>query len=322
MQVHPDIAALRSDRAPQREAQTLILAARNAWAAEEGASELLAELEAYGEGAPLEACPVLEAVFTGQGEAERLMHALVKHYCKAIAENPLGHPPFRIGFNGVSTSILLGRSGRAQMMLQAREPGTFDNPSYILPDATRLDAVLAGEAQGRIVRRVVRGETACRFDEEVVALRAGGRYAFDLSSESLMIDVVDTRFVVLRLMRTAENPAPAREYCAETGAFLHQCAGNIATSRLEALIATLGRMGREDAAPAIAAIALDEGDSSLRWQAVREALSLDSKTGFAALAEIAARAGDPLAANAGALRAQLCETYPQFAQWEARQCPA
>lgn len=281
-----------------------------------------AELEAYGTGAPIEACPVLEAMFTGSGEAERLMQLMSKHYCRAIADNPIGHPPFRQGFDGVSTSILLARTGQAQLMIQAREPGAMENPGYIFCDATRFDAVLAGAADARIVRISERGDQAARFSEETLSLHPGHRFALDLSSETMVVDAVQSRLVVLRLLRTAEEPEPGREYDAVSGNLLHQSAGRIGTSRREAIIALLGRMGRADAAPEFARIARCEGDLSLRWQAMREALALDAAHGFCALAEVARRSDDPLAGQAGALRAQLLETHPQLAQLEAAQCPA
>lgn len=316
MQVHPYIAALRSDRAPQRAAQAAIHGAKEDWAREPGASELLAELEAYGRGAPFESCPVLEAIFTGKGEAERLMDALSRHYCKAMAANPIGHPPFRNGFDGMASSILLARCERAQLMLQAREPGDMHNAGYVFSDATRFDAVLAGEAGARIVRKISEQDGQARFAEEAVTLRPGQRYAFDLSSEALVIDKVSRRLVVLRLMRTAAEPQPGREYCATSGRMLHQSAATIAISRQETIVALLGRMGRTDAAPAIADLARSSGDMSLRWQAVREALALDTATGFALLVEIARRADDPLAHQAGALRARLVETYPELVRLE------
>lgn len=322
MQVHPDIAALRSDRAPQRKAQAAMLTARQAWAAEPGASEMQAELEAYGRGTPLEDCPVLEAVFTHAGEAERLMGAMCAHYCRAIRENPIAHPPFRNGFDGTSTSLLLAQAGRAQLMLQAREPGVMDNPAHVFCDATRFDAVLAGRADARIVRIAERHGDAVRFTEERLSLRPGHRLAFDLGTEALALDRVEGRFVVLRLMRSAARPQPGREYEAATGRLVLQSAGQIATSRQEAIIALLGRMGRTDAAPHIAAIARKDGDVSLRWQALREALALDTATGFCALATVARSADDPLAPQAGALRARLLETCPQLAQVEIEQCPA
>lgn len=320
MDVHPFIAALRSDRAPQRQAQSAMEAARNAWRAEPGAAQSMAELERYGKGAPLSDCPQLEAVFTGQGEAERLMALLSRHYCAAIVANPIGHPPFRNGFNGSAGTILLARSGRAQIMIQCREPGKFRQSSYKYTDATRFDAVLAGEGEARIVRARPASDVSERmeFAEENVPLAPGGRFAFDCASEALVTDSVVRRVVMLRLLRTNVSPAPSREYAEHSGELLLQSAATIATSRQEAIIALLGRMGRNDAAPEIARTALGEGDPSLRWQALRECIALDTQAGFTALLTLARRSDDPLAANAGALRAQLLETHPQLAVLEER----
>ncbi|MGB3795632.1 MAG: hypothetical protein WA957_04935 [Alteraurantiacibacter sp.] len=316
MQVHPDIAALRSDRAPQRQAQIGMQDARDGWSAEPGVAQMQEELKAYGRGAPLEACPVLESVFTRAGEAERLMDLLASHYCRAIAANPIGHPQFRNGFDGASTSILLAQTGRAQVMLQAREPGAGKTESYNFCDATRFDSVLAGEAHARIVRNAAPQRDRAQLNDEKLVLRPGNRLALDLNHEALVIDKAEKRTVILRLMRTSEDPRPAREYDAVDGRLIHQSSGKIATSRREAIVALLGRMGREDAAPVIAQIACDEGDLSLRWQAVREALALDTEAGFRALVTIARRAEDPLAQQAGALRATLLETYPQLGKVE------
>jgi hypothetical protein len=61
------------------------------------------------------------------------------------------------------------------------------------------------------------------------------------------------------------------------------------------------------------------GSAHLRWQAVRECLALDTARGFALLSRIAADPADDLSTSAGALRAQLVETYPQL---ESGPCPA
>ena len=111
-----------------------------------------------------------------------------------------------------------------------------------------------------------------------------------------------------------------REFRLADGTLAHQAAGNPRESRFELAAALLGRMGRSDAAPLLAAMAEEHGGQSLRWQSLKECLGLDSGTGFAALSRIAAQAGDPLAAPAAALRAQLLERYPQLA--EAVRCPA
>ncbi|WP_340589423.1 hypothetical protein [Erythrobacter alti] len=297
-------------------------AARDAWRSEQGAEQLMDELGQFGGGAPLCACPMLEQVFTETGDGERLMALLSRHYCAALADNPIGHPPFRHGFNGTAGTILLARSGRAQLMIQSREPGETSTSAYIFSDAERFDAVLAGEADARIVRARSAGDGGKKFETEQLSLRGGERIALDLQSETLLVDRVTRRLVVLRLVRSAAEPQPGRQYDAETGDMLMQTAATIATSRQEAIIALLGRMNRTDAAPEMARTALGEGDVSLRWQALRECLALDSEQGFCALSQLARRADDPLAASAGALRAQLLETHAELAQLETAQCPA
>jgi hypothetical protein len=322
VQVHPEIAALRSDRAPQRQAQGAMKDACDAWRAEPGAADMMRELEAFGAGAPLESCAQLEAVFTAAGEAERLAGLLSRHFARAIAANPYGHPPFRNGFEGNAASLLLARSGRAQLLIQSREPASFKNDGYGFSDALRYDAVIGGRATARILRITRAEERSARFADEPIELQPGCRLAFDLASETLLVERVERRLVTLRLLRQRENPLPGREYVAATGELAQQCAGNLATSRQEAIIALLGRMGRTDAVPEITRVALGQGDASLRWQAVREAIALDSGAGFRTLGEVARKADDPLAAPAGALRAQLVETYPQLLALEAQQCPA
>lgn len=322
MQVHPDIAALRGNHAPQRAAHADFNRARLDWMEEPGAKAMLDELKDYGAGAPLTDCPTLEDVFLAQGEAERLIGALSHRYCATMAEHPFGNPPFRSGYDGMSTSILLARSGRAQLLLQAREPGEVETAGHVFSDATRFDAVLAGEGEARLVRLTQVRDGCASFSEEPLSLRPGHRLALDLDSEALEIDRVSCRLVALRLLRLADEPRPGREYCTTSGRLRYQSAATIASSRQETIIALLGRMGRTDATPAIVQLALEDGDVSLRWQAVREALALDSAAGFRLLGDLARRAGDPLAHEAGALRAQLLETYPELAQLENDPCRA
>ena len=112
-----------------------------------------------------------------------------------------------------------------------------------------------------------------------------------------------------------------REYDLASGALIHQADPVPRTSRHEVAIALLGRMGGTDAAPLLAEMAgeTDRGES-LRWHALRECLGLDTALGFRALTAIARPAGDPLSHPAGALRAQLLEQHPVFA--EIAPCPA
>lgn len=349
MQVHPDIAALRANRAPQRQAQGAMAEASRAWREEPGAADFADELKHYGEGAALADCPQLSRVFApagdgmheGEDEAQRLIGLMVGHYCRAMASHPLAHPPFRNGFDGRIGSLLLARAGRAHLLLHTREPGRYQHKDHLFRDEERHDVVLAGHGEGRLVHieaqaradrpardggsgdgRDGQSGTAVRFAIEPITLKPRARRSLDLNRSALAIDRVERRLVMLRLQRGAADPGMAREYDANTGALVQQSAPTLAISRKEAIVALLGRMARADAAPTMARLALAPGDTSLRWQALRECLALDTAQGFAALADLARRSDDPLGAPAGALRAQLLETYPQLHQLETSPCPA
>lgn len=316
MRIHPAIAALRSDRAPQRQAQAAMKAALENWCDHAGLAAMQAEFELFGNGAALEDCPALEAMFTGQGQAEALVGALVSHFCAAIAANPLGHPPFRNGYDGCASTLLLARSGRAQLMLQAREPGQVKLTCATFSDALRYDATLAGSADATILR--VHGpHEQVRFAPEAIALRPGVRLSFDCNSEALLTTAVETRLVTLRLVQLADTPQPGREYCRQTGRLLHQSSGTLAASRREMMAALLGRMERTEAAPVLAGMALTENDQSLRWQALRNCLTLDTAEGFRALSAIAADPADDLSDTASALRTQMLEAHPQLSVLES-----
>jgi hypothetical protein len=138
------------------------------------------------------------------------------------------------------------------------------------------------------------------------------RLALDLRAEALQVLAVERPLVALRLQRSPRDPEPSCEYDLATGALLRQAAGDARTSRHEIALALLGRMGRTEAAPVMAAIAREPGDAALRWQALRECLALDTAVGFVALCRIACNPDDPLAEPAEHLRRQLLETHPEL----------
>ena len=107
MRVHPAIAALRSDRAPQRLAQSAMKTATDCWREDAGMAAATAQFAEFGAGAAIEDCPALEEIFLSQGRAEALVGSLVAHFCAAIAANPLGHPPFRNAFDGRGSTLQL-----------------------------------------------------------------------------------------------------------------------------------------------------------------------------------------------------------------------
>ncbi len=321
MRVDPQIAALRSNRTPQRQAQAAMQAAIDAWRAEAQVAAIQADFARFGEDATLEQCPALEELFTASDRAEVVMASLTRHFCGAIKANPLAHPPFRSAFDGRASTMLLAKSGRAQLVLQSREPGHMAWPAASFSDTLRYDAVLAGRASATILR--IHGpHEQVAFTEEAIMLEGGVRLAFDCASETLQPTMVERRLVTLRLLQTAASPGPSREYCRQTGTLRHRASGSLANSRREMMAALLGRMQRTEAAPVLARMAVRERDLSLRWQALRECLALDAREGFGTLCTIAALAEDELAGPAGALRAQLIETYPELRMLEEQRCPA
>ncbi|MEO6040585.1 MAG: hypothetical protein ABIP41_01680 [Croceibacterium sp.] len=317
MRIDPAIAALRADRGLQRQAQAATIAGFAAWRDEPGARAALAELAQFGQGAPLERCPALEALVTGPDAGGELAQALCRALATTLAQQPFGHPPLRHGFDGAVSTLQVAHAGRAHLVLHARESGVYSFTRAAFSDALRFEAVLAGSAEARIVRRGAGG-----LSFETLALTAGTRLALDLASEALQAVAVSRRLVSLRLHRFAAEPEPTHEYSLADGALAHRSSGNLAASRHAMIVAVLGRMERAEAAPVLAAIAREPGETSLRWEALREGLALDTAQGFAALLAVARQAGDPLSAAAGALRAQLIETHPQLAALEEPPCPA
>jgi len=180
--------------------------------------------------------------------------------------------------------------------------------------------VLAGSAEAELVRIRAMRPGAIDFDKSPCRLSPGTINFREGARESLLLKSVPTTIVTLKLQRRLATRSVTREFRLTDGVQVHQAACSSRESRLELATALLGRMGRTDAAPLLGAMAEEQGGDSLRWQSLRECLGLDTAQGFSALCRIAARVDDPLAASAGALRAQLLETYPQLK--ELSQCLA
>ncbi len=287
------------------------------WCSLPEVAPVLSELERYGEGEPLAACPALRTLFADRHSAPTFVGALVRHFCRTLADEPFGHPPLRHGYERGTSTLLLARRGRAHLVLHAREPGRRTFGSVTLSDGERREAVIGGLARARVVSRA---DSAEPFAINSRVLCPGSRLALDLAREALQVLAAERRLVSLRLDRAAERPGPVREYALGQGALLRQASGDIRASRHEAMLAVLGRMNCREAVPVLAAIAAEDGADSLRWQALREALALDTASGFGALCAVARAAPDPLAAPATALRDRLAKAHPSLLSLETDSC--
>ena len=321
MQLHPDIAALRGDDTPQRQAQAAQTAAMARWREQADVAPVLADVARLAQGADLADCAVLAPLFEAGNEAgARFAQGFVKASALALADQPLGHVAARHFTNGITSTLLLAHEGEVTLALASVVAGAKPPTSISFAPVDYWEHVLAGEAETDLVTCQPEGPNRARLQREPLVLTAGRMIARDGAEKALVFGRIAGCLVSLRLQRRRANAGPVREYAAATGTLVHRAAGSQKESRRALMANLLGRMGRRDAAPTLAEIALEPGPDALRWQALRECLGLDAAIGFGALSAMAARAGDTLARPAGALRAQLLEAHPQLAK--VVPCPA
>ena len=319
MNIHPTLRALREDDAPLRDAQEAMARSIARWRERSEVAGVLAQLETFAAGAPMDECPALAALFQESDCAAReLAFGFVAETVAALDKMPLGHVALRHFTDGVLSTLLLARLGNVTLTLVAvdgerqREkpaPVTVDfGPSEI------WGRVLSGTARAELVERTSCDEKQAALDRRILPLRPGAVVFRDAERHALLLREVEGCLVSLRLQRRRPMAGATREYRLDDGRHVHQAAGNPRDSRLELMMALLGRMERTDAVPLLAELAREDGSAALRWQAVRECLALDTLTGFRTLCAIAASPRDALAPAAGTLRSRLVETYPQLAE--------
>ncbi|MEN9717977.1 MAG: hypothetical protein RIQ99_855 [Pseudomonadota bacterium] len=318
MHVPAELEALRRDETLQRHAQSAVQAGLAQWQDRCGYSALLDDLAGFAAGADIDGLPRLASLFAASSAAsEALVGELVGELATQLAGQPLGHVPLRHHSDAVITSLLLARSGGATLSLEAIDGAELARcavPVSVSFSASETwEYVLAGCARiDRFRLGVLRGDCAV-LHRDAIDLAAGMISHCDGADEALVLRHVPRSLITLKLQRRPGRGAVVREYALADGRLLHEAAAHSQDSRLELAAALLGRMGRSDAAPLLAAMALEPCGRSLRWQALRECLGLDSAIGFAAVSRLAGRTADPLAAPAAALRQQLLATYPQLA---------
>ena len=324
MLIRDEIQALRSNDAPQRHAQAELALTHERWCAGARYQAIEAEMQRYGAGEALDRLPVLADLFTpGSSAARDLLDSLFGVLLAELRARPFGQVPLRHFCNARLASLLIASVGSVGLVVQTidgaglRRRDPFLTASF--PPGETWEHVLAGTGEAELLEIVGQRPGGVELQRRPCSLVPGTVNRRDGSRESLMHLSIPTSLVLLKLQRRVEGGAVAREYRLSDGVQLHQAAASLSESRLELAAALLGRMGRSDAAPLLAAMAEEHGGDSLRWQSLRECLALDSRTGFVTLCRIAGRADDPLSGPAGALRAQLLETYPQLKEAAACQ---
>jgi hypothetical protein len=325
MIIRPELLALRSDDAPQRQAQDAVGQVIDTWRGGSEGRQAELELHQFGAGRLIEDLPLLSALFSPQDNAaDQFTANLLTPLIAAMVGEPLTQSPLRYSCHYARTTLVIAREGTTTLTLQAINGAILARlpaPTSVSFSPTEThERILAGSARVLNVRILEQLPDRAELDTALATLQAGDANRRLGRGEAQLLRGVSGSLVSLKLHRVMSAHDVTREYALNDGKLLRQAAGTPRESRLELAAALLGRMGRKDAAPLLAAMAEEAGNPSLRWQALRECLGLDTAHGFAALCSVARRADDPLAAPAGALRAQLLETYPQLAG--VSECPA
>lgn len=316
MSIHPDLLALRSNDAPQRHDQIAVSAAVQSWRKRAQFARLEREVDLFAAGQAFAELPGLAELFKPDCQAaDRLVNALIAPLVSALHRNPLGEVPLRHFVDDRSALLVLCQSSGTALTLQVIEPTGHASPfakTVTFTQGLVYERILAGAGEAEIVSLAAQLPDRAELVIEHCRLATGQCLARDAGQQSRLIRMVTAPLVILRLQRRGSSGDLTREYDLADGRFLAQAAASPRETRLELVAALLGRMGRSDAAPLLAAMAEEEAAQSLRWQSLRECLGLETATGFTALCRIAARDDDALAAPAGALRSQLIEAYPQL----------
>lgn len=323
MRIDPAIAALRSQSAAQRHARAAMEQARANWQGSAPVAAVLAELADYGAGASLADLPALYDTMHCATNAWEQAARLVADFARALHLAPLGMIPFRHQLSERLVVMELARSGRASLTLLSYRPLPVPKQGTIcFTSGERHEICLAGAAEALSVAKENATDAAAHIACAPEPIEPGWRAVFDNATGGKIVRTVTRPLVILRLQRDALHPGPTREYRLRDGALIHESAADRRDSRRELALALLGSMGRTDALPAIVEMSRS-GPAHVRWEAIRQALGLDSAAGIAALVRVARDPADPLSAPAAALHARLLDTYPQLRiVKETAPCPA
>ena len=323
MRIDPALRALRTNPAPQRAAQSSLEDAKADWRNDSRNAAIFEDFRRYGAGVDLAECAALRRLFVEPEKSARVVSGLVSKLLPEIFAHPLGQVPFRHQYSGGMAIMQLAAAGEAaiSLVMCERRANAARPQTVCFTDSERHEIALAGAGTLQIVRRAQAADDQARLSCRPLAIGEGQSLSLSGMFDTKFIEFVEDRLVILRLSRTAAAPQASLEFRLSDGKLVHRASGNKGDSQHEMMLSLLGRMGREDAAPVMAEMTR-EGSDHVRWQALRECLSLDTARGFAALSALARDAQDPLASDAGALRAQLIGAHPQLAICEKSLCPA
>lgn len=323
MRIGPEIKALRSDPAVQRQVAGRQMRALDQLRDDQTVNQVKTELARFSAGTMLHDLPTLSRIMRCHTAALDLVTRWNAPFLEALQEEPLVQIPFRHSYSGGFALLQLASTGNTALSLICYEHchDEVRAEAANFADREQYEIVLAGFGQTQLHRICEEQAERAVIETSEVSLSPGAIISSESRQVSRNISGVKGRMVMLQLHRRPENPAPTRDYALSDGRLLHQASGAKRDSQCEMAMAVLGAMGRDDAVPAMLALSKN-GSSHLRWEALRHALALETASGLERLTELAGDRADPLSAHAEKVRRHLYTTFPQFTEQEATPCPA
>jgi hypothetical protein len=321
MILHPQLRALRGDAAPQHRAQARMLHCKEAWLALPGVRAVREDIADFAAGHALAECASLAALFDDSDPAaQTFARSFTDSHARELLADPLGQvavPSATDGTLSVLRLIQIGNVSLALVALDGEALAMRPEPDTVDFGANEVwEHVISGEAEAELIECRSHDDHQADLRRTSITLQPGKVICRDSERLALQVRRIEGCLVTLRLQRRRARAGITREYELAEGRLVHLAAGNPRDSRIEMMMALLGRMKRTDAAPELAAVARDTGNRALRWQALRECLALDTLTGFQTLCAIAADPADSLCGAATELRDQLIRRHPQLGEIE------
>lgn len=319
------MAGLEIDVMEWERGQRRLASAVRLWRSGPEVRPVLAGLGRYADGAPIEECTALAALFE-EGEsraadrAGTLVRGLVDAILPLLRENPLAQLPLRHAHRKTAHTLLLAREREASLAVTVHDGAALAArpmpcTAHFAPVETWL-RVLAGTGMAESCQRDPArpgppDRTELPLAPGTVLRRDGRRHA-------LQVRAAQGALVVLRLQRRLAPADSVNELALADGALLHRTPSRIDDGRLDLAIAVLAAQGRRDAVPALGRIVTGSASAALRWSALRAVLALDMRAGLVLLGQLADGDDPELAAAAHGVRRDLLVEWPELekvAQW-------
>lgn len=290
-----------------------MIAAAELWRANESVRVVERGLAQFDAGAGFDQCVGVAALISDHRRAGAFVRDWTTHFLAALRQHPLGEVPFHHRHSGGFSTVRLLTCGSASLNLLAyeRRAAPVQPTSAVFVDRETVEVVVTGTARG-LYYGLALGAAEPAIETEPTIWRAGDRIV-TTADQSRQFTEVEGALLVLQITRSPAAPSATQEYCLSDGALVRSASGNKDASRDMLALGVLGALHYQPAENTMERVAQDQSrEADLRWEAVRQLLTLNPRRGFMVLSALANDPADALVEPSGRLRQQLVAAYPQL----------